>query len=137
MKRIIAFVLLAVLMMTTVSFAANHETEVTANSTIRYTSVTGVRASLRKSGSTAICDIGVTQKIPLDSVKGTLKLVDSSGKSVSTTTGTFKKSGSVFTLNKSLILPKKGTYKVKFILYTYKGGKKKETITGCTNTVRK
>ena len=137
MKRIIAFILLAVLMMTTTSFAANHEAVVNGNSTIRYTSVTGVGASLRKSGSTAICDIGVTQKIPLDSVKGTLKLVDGSGNTVITKPGAFKKNGSVFTLSKSFSLPKKGTYKVKFILYTYKGGKRKETITGYTNTVRK
>ena len=124
-------------MMTTVSFAVSHETLSNGNSTIRYTSVTGVGASLRKTGSTAICDIGVTQKINLDSVKGTLKLVDGSGKNVSTKTGTFKKSGSVFTLSKSFSLPKKGTYKVKYTLYTYKGGKKKETVTGSTNTVKK
>lgn len=135
MKRILAFVILAVLMMSTVSFAASHETVVNGNSTIRYTSVTGVRASLRKSGSTAVCNIGVTQKISLDSIKGTLKLVDGAGKTVSTKTGTFKKNGSVFTLSKSFSFPKKGTYKVKYTLYTYKGGKKKETITGSTNTV--
>lgn len=137
MKRILAFTLFAVLMMTTVSFATNHETEVTGNSTIRYTSVTGVVASLRKSGSTTICDIGVTQKIPLDSVKGTLKLVDGAGKTVSTKKGTFKKNGSVFTMSKSFNLPSKGTYKVKYTLKTYKGGKLKETITGSTNSVTK
>lgn len=137
MKRVLAFVLLIVLLMTTASFADSHETLVTGKSTIRYTSVTGVRASLKKSGSSAICDIGVTQKIHLDSVKGTLKLVDASGKTVSTKTGTFKKNGSVFTLSKSFSLPKRGSYKVKFNLYTYKGGVQKETITGCTNTVRK
>ena len=137
MKRVLAFVLLIVLLMTTASFADSHETLVTGKSTIRYTSVTGVRASLKKNGSSAICDIGVTQKIALDSVKGTLKLVDVSGKTVSTKPGTFKKSGSVFTLSKSFSLPKKGTYKVKYNLYTYKGGVQKETITGYTNTVRK
>lgn len=137
MKRILAFTLFAVLMMTTVSFAANHETVVNGNSTIRYTSVTGVGASLRKSGSSAICDIGVTQKIHLDSVKGTLKLVDASGKTVSTKTGTFKKNGSVFTLSKSFSLPKRGSYRVKFTLKTYKGGRLQDTISGQTNTVKK
>ena len=134
-KRIVLLLSLTmVLMMSAVAFAADQEPVKTEDPIAEYTSVLRVSAELSKGGA---CSIGVTEKIDLDSITGTLKLVNSSGKIISTKTGTFTKHGSIFTLNKSFTLPNSGTYKVKFTLNTYKGSKFKETITGKTNTVSK
>jgi len=136
MRKRIALLLsiVMVLMLSTVAFAAEQDTVVTEEPIEEYTSVLRVSAELSKGGA---CSIGVTEKIDLDSITGTLKLVNSSGKIISTKTGTFTKHGSIFTLNKSFTLPNSGRYKVKFTLKTYKGSKFKETITGKTNTVSK
>ncbi len=136
MRKRIALLLsiVMVLMLSTVAFAAEQDTVVTEEPIEEYTSVLRVSAELSKGGA---CSIGVTEKIDLDSITGTLKLVNSSGKIISTKTGTFTKHGSIFTLNKSFTLPNSGRYKVKFTLKSYKGSKFKETITGKTNTVSK
>lgn len=107
------------------------------NASIKYVSVIEVRAKLKRSGSTATCSVALTQKIKLDSAKGTLKLINSSGKVVSTKNVDFKKNGSVFTLSKSFNLPQNGTYQVRYEIRTYKGGAQKEKITGCTNKIKK
>ena len=134
-KRIVLLLSLTmVLMMSAVASAADQEPVVTEDPIEEYTSVLRVSAELSKGGA---CSIGVTEKIDLDSITGTLKLVNSSGKIISTKTGTFTKHGSIFTLNKSFTLPNSGRYKVKFTLKTYKGGKFKETIPVNTNTVTK
>lgn len=137
MKRGLVLILLFITMMSNSAFATSEDLYSREGIDTRYSSVGTIQAQLTKSGSSAVCNIGVTQKINLDSITGTLKLVDSTGKTISTKTGTFTKHGTVFTLTKSFTMPNAGTYKVKFTLVTYKGGVKKETITGETNTVKK
>lgn len=137
MKRKILILVTIMMLMSIPSYAINQDATVGLGSQIRYTSVEHIRAELVKSGSSATCNIGVTPKSKLDSISATLNLVDASGKTISTKTGTFAKKGTIFTLSKSFKLPKSGTHKVKYTLKTYKGGRLQETIAGQTNTVKK
>ena len=82
-----------VLMLSTVAFAAEQDTVVTEEPIDEYTSVIRIDASLSRSGSTATSNIVVTEKIDLDSIKGTLKLVNSSGTTVATKNVTFTHHG--------------------------------------------
>ena len=137
-KRIVLLLSLTmVLMMGVVAFAADQEPVVIEDPIEEYTSVIRIDAGLSKSGSTATSNIVVTEKIDLDSVKGTLKLVNSSGTTVSTKNVTFTHHGTKFYSSTSFNLPSAGTYKVKFTIKTYKGGSLKETITGKTNSITK
>ena len=137
-KRIVLLLsIVMVLMLSTVAFAAEQDTVVTEEPIDEYTSVIRIDASLSRSGSTATSNIVVTEKIDLDSIKGTLKLVNSSGTTVATKNVTFTHHGTTFYNTTSFNLSKKGTYKVKFTLKTYKNGTLKETIAGSTNTVKK
>ena len=136
-KRIIVITLLLLTLIPTPQiFASDLTIMKEGNSSIRYVSVIEISAKLKRNGSAAKCNIGVVQKVKLDSIKGTLKLVNGSGKVVSTKSGSFKKNGSVFTLSKSFVLPKKGTYKVVYELKTFKGGVQQEKITGYTNVIK-
>ena len=137
MKRKILILVTILMIMSIPSYAINQDATVGTGSQIRYTSVERIRAELVKSGSSATCYIGATPKSKLDSISATLKLMDASGKTISTKTGTFTKNGSIFTLSKTFKLSKSGTYRVKFTLKTYRGGALQETISGQTNTVKK
>lgn len=137
-KRIVLLLsLVMVLMMSAVTFAADQEPVITEDPLEEYTSVIRIDAGLSRSGSTATSNIIVTEKIDLDSVKGTLKLVNSSGTTLSTKSVTFTHHGTKFYNSTSFNLPGSGTYKVKFTIKTYKGGTLKETISGNTNTITK
>lgn len=139
MKRLIAIVLSLVMMisMSMPAFAMDEEPYITQDPIEEYTSILSITASLTRSGSSATCNLGVTQKISLDSMSGTLKLLNSAGNTVSTKSGTFIKSGSVYTMSKSFDLPSNGTYKVQFTIKTYKNDLLQETASGYTNTITK
>lgn len=139
MKKIVALLLTLVLVLSLgiAVYADELEPEINEDPIEEYTSIRTITADLTRSGSTATCYLAVTQKIDLDSITGTLKLLNSSGSTVSTKSGAFTKQGSIFTLSKSFTLPSNGTYKVKFTIKTYKNGTLKESITGNTNTVTK
>jgi len=138
-KKLVVILLsfIMVLSLGIAAYAIEEEPEINEDPIEEYTSITSITSDLTKSGSTAVCNLAVIQKINLDSVKGTLKLMNSSGGIVSTKTGTFAKHGSTYTLSKSFTLPSSGTYKVKFTIKTYKNSTLKETANGYTNTVTK
>lgn len=139
MKKMVAILLALVLVLSlgATVYASELEPEINEDPIEEYTSIRTITADLTRSGSTATCYLAVTQKIDLDSVTGTLKLLNSSGTTISTKSGTFTKQGPIYTLSKSFTLPSNGTYKVKFTIKTYKSGSLKETANGYTNTVTK
>ena len=139
MKKIVALLLTLILVLSLGSavYATEVEPEINEDPIEEYTTIRTITANLTRSGSTATCYLAVTPKIDLDSITGTLKLLNSSGTTISTKSGTFTKSGAIYTLNKSFTLPSSGTYKVKFTIKTYKNGTLKETASGYTNTVTK
>ena len=115
--------LVMVFVMSAASFAADQEPAIIEDSIEEYSSVAST--------------IVVTEKVDLSSVKGTLTLVNSSGKKISSKNVTFTSHGTTFYNSTSFNLSKAGTYKVKFSITTYKGGAKKETINGNTNSIKK
>ena len=129
--------LVMVFVMSAASFAADQEPAIIEDSIEEYSSVAGIDASLTRNGSAAISTIVVTEKVDLSSVKGTLTLVNSSGKKISSKNVTFTSHGTTFYNSTSFNLSKAGTYKVKFSITTYKGVAKKETINGNTNSIKK
>ena len=129
--------LMMVFAMSAAAFATDQEPVITEDPIEEYSSVVRVDASLKRSGSVATSTIVVTEKVDLSSVKGTLTLVNSSGKKIASKNVTFTSHGTTFYNSTSFNLPKAGTYRVKFSIKTYKSGIFKETITGKTNSVTK
>lgn len=129
--------LVMVFAMSVASFATDQESAITDDLIEEYSSVAGIDVSLTKNGSVATSTIVVTEKVDLSSVKGTLTLVNSSGKKIASKNVTFTSHGTTFYNSTSFNLQKAGTYKVKFSIKTYKNGTYKETITGTSNSVIK
>ena len=136
-KRVALFIMVMIISSVGVISYADEEYPVAEDPVEEYTSIESVTSNLIKSGSNAVCTITVKGKNGTDTVKGTIKLVNGLGTTVSTKSGTFSKVGPLFTYSHSFNMPSSGTYKVKYTIKTYKNGVKKETITGHTNIVRK
>lgn len=136
-KRVALFIMVMIISSVGIVSYADEEYPVAEDPVEEYSSIESVTANLMKSGSNAVCSITVKGKNGTDSVKGTLKLVNGSGTTVSTKAGTFSKVGPLFSYSHSFNMPSSGTYKVKYTIKTYKNGVKKETITGYTNTIHK
>ena len=139
MRKGLVFLLTLVMIfaMSILSFAADQDVILDEDFIEEYSSVVSIDASLKRSGSMATSTIVVTEKVDLSSVKGTLTLMNSSGKKITSKDVTFINHGTTFYNTTSFNLPSKGTYKVKFAITTRCGGVKKETINGNTNSITK
>lgn len=129
--------LLLILSMNATAFATATDSSIEDIPILRYSTVNSIKSNLSKSESSASCSLRLKANTGITAVHGTFKLIDLSGNVVSTDSRYLKEAGSYYSYTHNFNMPKKGTYKVKYTLKTYKDRTLKETICLTTNSVSK
>jgi len=139
LKKVIVLLLIGIMSLSVCGICYAEELDTPEDEALldEYQTVSDFSAKLTKQGADkAVWSASANAKKGITSMSGTIKLVNASGKVVKTSNVTFSK-GAKFTATKTMTMPSKGTYHVKYTIKTYKSGTYQETISGKTNTIKR